>query len=95
VRDLRFTGPDELVWDPDRSVGDYALYRGTVSNPFDPSYGSCRLPNPVEPFTVEDTTPVSGEVLFYLVTARNRLREESTKGRASNDVERANPFPCP
>ena len=36
-----------------------------------------------------------GDVLFYLVTSRNRLGEEGPKGFDHLGVERGNPVPCP
>jgi hypothetical protein len=91
VSGLHFTNAVTLAWDADGSVGDYCLYRGTVSNPFDPNYGSCVPPAISGETTTDSTTPSNpGDVLFYLVTARNRLKEEGTKGAG-----RANPNPCP
>ena len=37
----------------------------------------------------------AGNGYFYLVTARNRLWEEGTKGSSSAGAQRANPAPCP
>ncbi len=93
VENLRFLDPATLAWDPDGSVGDYALYQGVVKVPFDPAFGSClQPPPPLTAATADVSLPAAapGEALFYLVTARNRLGEESTKGAG-----RANPDPCP
>ncbi len=95
VMNLRFTGPADLAWDVEPSVGDYALYRGVITDPFDPEYGTCVSSGLATESTSDNTTPGFGAALFYLVTARNRLREEGTKGADSDLVERANPAPCP
>jgi hypothetical protein len=97
VTNLRFTNATTLAWDPDPSIGDYAVYVGTVTRPFDPGFGICAQPPPTltSPTATAATTPSPGEVLFYLVTSRNRLSEESTKGFTSAGAERANPAPCP
>jgi hypothetical protein len=42
-----------------------------------------------------DAVPDPGQGFFYLVTARNRLAEEGTKGSTSAGVPRSNAFPCP
>ena len=92
VRNLRFPDAFALAWDPDGSVGDYALYRGTVTVPFDSGFGSCQQPPPPlgSAEAVVAAVPAPGTAFFYLVTARNRLGEESTKGDG-----RANPAACP
>jgi hypothetical protein len=93
VSELWFTDPVTLEWDPERSVGDYAVYSGVVGNlPAD--YGVCEDDVEIETATVDD--PVAEDVCrFYLVTARNRLGEEGTKGFPSSGPERSNDTPCP
>lgn len=97
VENLHFTDATTLVWDVDGSIGDYALYQGSITTPFDADYGSCQQPPP--PITTETVTvtatPSEGEALFFLVTARNRLSEEGTKGFDSSMAERSNLTPCP
>jgi hypothetical protein len=89
-------GPDTqtLSWDPDPSVGSYAVYRGTLADLSGLQYGACTGTSAV-PTATDADVPVSGAGYFYLVTARNRLHEEGTKGLDSALVERANPAPCP
>ncbi len=97
VLGLRFTDATTLVWDPERSRGDYALYQGLVAVPFDADYGLCEQPPPLlatETATVTALTG-TGDALFFLVTARNRLAEEGPKGFDYVGVERGNPVPCP
>ena len=97
VTNLRFANATTLLWDPDASVGNYALYRGTAGRPFDAGYGTCTQPPPIltAPTATAASVPAAGQAYFYLVTARNRLAEESTKGFTSAGVPRANPAPCP
>jgi len=93
VRQLRFVDFETLEWDPERSVGDYGLYSGSLSGlPLD--YGVCETDVDVETVVVDDPVPF-GECLYYLVTARNRLGEEGTKGFRSSGPERPNDAPCP
>ncbi len=95
VASLRFTDEETLAWNPDRSIGTYQLYRGSVSDLPTLGYGTCEQPGLTAPIASEaDPLPV-GEGYFYLVTARNRLSEEGTKGSDSADSERANADPCP
>jgi len=94
VQDLRFLDDETLEWDPERSVGDYGLYSGSVSGLDASDYGECSTDVPEETVVVGDTV-LPGECLFYLVTARNRLGEEGTMGFRSPGVERPNTAPCP
>lgn len=89
VASLLFSGAQTLIWQPERAVGDYALYEGSIALGFDPDFGSCLL-SATSPTAEVATAVAPGDTLFYLVTARNRLGEEGTKG-----VGRANPAPCP
>lgn len=97
VANLVFTDATTLFWSTDPSAGDYGLYQGNLGSPFDPGFGICVQPPP--PITIPMTTvamvPSVGHGLFYLVTARNRLAEEGTKGFTSAGVQRANTAPCP
>ena len=97
AENLRFTDATTLVWDAEPSRGDYALYQGLVAVPFDAGYGSCEQPPPVLAAETATVTalPGTGDVLFVLVTARNRLAEEGPKGFDHAGVERDNPVPCP
>lgn len=95
VANVRFFGASELVWDPEPSVGEYALYRGVVTRPFDPGYGECAESGIVSETAIDPTSPPIGGSFFYLVTARNRLREEGTKGAGSDLTDRPNSTPCP
>ena len=94
VLNLRYLANKQtLQWNPEISIGVYALYRNTL-NTLPGSFGVCLPPN-VSVNSADDTAlPSVGAGFFYLVTARNRLREEGTKGTQSNGVPRPNPGPC-
>ena len=95
TRGLRFPDPDTLEWDPEHSAGIYNLYREEFSTLPDLAYGSCEQSGVVGE-TLDDTElPASGDGFFYLVTAKNRLGEEGTKGRDSAGAWRPNPSACP
>ena len=95
VAELRFVDATTLEWSPEGSTGDYNLYRGALSDPFDEEFGSCFAPGVTSVTTADAAVPAAGHAFFYLVTARNRLLEEGPKGFASDGTERANPAPCP
>ena len=95
VATVRFTGPTTLAWTPEGSTGTYNLYRGLVTD-LPGSYGACKLPANIVGETTTDTDiPASGQCYFYLVTAKNRLAEEGTKGSDSAGTPHPNPSPCP
>jgi len=94
VLGLGFLNQTTIVWLPETSVGDYALYRGDIS-PMDLAQaGLCLASNITETLIYEPFDPAPGQAWFYLATARNRLSEEGTKGFRSNGVERPNNGPC-
>jgi len=94
VRNQRWTGNDTMVWDPERSVGSYSLYRGPI-NTLPGGFGSCLQTGIASETATDSAMPAPGSVWFYLVTARNGLAEEGTKGYQSNGAQRTNPSPCP
>lgn len=95
VPDLRFGNDEMLEWKPEPSVGSYNLYRDLVSNLLDLDYGVCEQYD-LSAETATDTDPVPpGDGFFYLVTAKNRLGEEGTKGSDSDGSDRPNPDFCP
>jgi hypothetical protein len=95
VTGLRFTDSTELVWEPERSAGEYNLYRGLISIISGLTYGDCEQPGLTGETTIDTDLPPASDGYFYLVTAENRLGEEGSKGRDSDGVERPNPAPCP
>jgi len=95
VENLHFTDSQTLVWDAEKSVGVYNLYRDVVSNITGLTYGACHEQDVVSETTVDADLPPASDAFFYLVTAENLLTEEGTKGIDSAATERANPAPCP
>ena len=94
VRNARFTGKTSLVWDPDRSVGSYEVYRDALST-LPGNFGACFQSALGNEVMADASNPSAGTGWFYLVTARNRLGEEGTKGNRSSGAERSNALPCP
>jgi len=93
VLNLRFTSKTNFLWDPEKSVGVYNVYRGNLSS-LPSSYGTCF--GTVSTNSATDTsTPPTGQGYFYLVTAENRIGEEGTMGFQSNGTRRTNGSPCP
>lgn len=93
VQNLRMTGTG-LTWNPERSRGSYAVYRGVVTNlPAD--YGSCLSSGQTSESATDAAVPAAGQTWFYLVSVRNRLTEEGRKGTNSSGVPNPNPSPCP
>ncbi|MFN7967230.1 MAG: hypothetical protein U0V87_16220 [Acidobacteriota bacterium] len=88
VRTLRFVNDDQLVWDAERSVGSYNLYRDLLANLSALGYGACLQQQLTTPSATDTQRPVPGSGFFYLATAVNRLDEEGTKGRRSNGADR-------
>jgi len=84
-----------LSWNSEKSFGDYNLYRDLLSSLSGVGYGLCEQSAITATSTTDAGVPPTGDGYFYLVTARNRLREEGTKGFDSAGAERPNPSPCP
>jgi len=95
VADLRFVGRTLIQWRAEKSAGVYGLYRGSVSTLPVLAYGSCLQSGIVGESATDLTSPPAANAYFYLVTVRNRLHEEGTKGRDSSGSPRPNPAPCP
>ncbi len=95
VTGLRLPDLSTLEWDPEASVGTYNLYSGPLTGLGSGDYGTCHE-SAITGTSTTDTTdpPAAGECRFYLVTAENRLAEEGTMGRSS-EQERLNNNPCP
>jgi hypothetical protein len=94
ARNLVFADKQTLQWSPENSVGHYEVYRdllGTLPG----GYGACFASGLTANTASDLSTPASGVANFYLVTVRNRLDEEGTKGFRSNGTQRPNPAPCP
>jgi hypothetical protein len=92
VTAVRFTNPTTLQWNAEPAAQWYEVYRATS---LPGTFGTC-FANDLLTTTVADaSTPSLGSRFFYLVTARNRLGEEGTKGFGSTGAERPNTLPCP
>ena len=95
VAGLRFTDGQTLVWNPEPSARTYQLYRDLLSALSSLTYGDCEQQNLGEETTIDPEIPPGGEGYFYLLTVRNHLEEEGTKGTDSDGEERPNPVACP
>ncbi|HEX4824715.1 MAG TPA: hypothetical protein VFV19_10395 [Candidatus Polarisedimenticolaceae bacterium] len=93
VQQQLFTSKTSMVWNPERSVGQYEVYRDALSGFL--GGGTCFSSGLTAESATDAATPAAGQGYFYLVTARNRLGEEGTKGLRTSGVERPNPSPCP
>jgi hypothetical protein len=91
---LRFSNKTTLVWNPEPSIGKYEVYRGLISS-LPGTWGACFASSLASESAPDTQVPVKGTGYFYLVTARNRLGEEGTKGKRSNGSPRTNTNPCP
>jgi hypothetical protein len=95
VTNLLFTDDVTLVWDPEKSVGVYNLYRDTLGTLSGMGYGNCEQYDIGDETATDPDTPPTSDGYFYLVTAENRIAEEGTKGYDSDHSERPNPAACP
>lgn len=95
VTGFRFTDHQAVVWQPEKSVGVYNLYRGLFSDLSGLGYGACEQHDLTGESAIDNDAPPSMDGYFYLATAENRLFEEGTKGWDSNLTQRSNPAPCP
>jgi hypothetical protein len=93
VTGVRFTNATTFQWNGDPSIGAYEIYRGTT--PFPGTYGTCFASNLTAQTDNDASSPSPGSTFFYIITARNRLQEEGTKGYRAHGTERTNTSPCP
>lgn len=94
VQGVGFTDKITLAWSPEGSIGSYDVYRDAIAT-LPGGFGTCFASGSNSEAAVDSGTPSSGQGWFYLVTAKNRLDEEGTKGFRTGGAERANPAPCP
>jgi len=94
VRNQLFSDATTMIWDRERSAGVYEVYRGLLSG-LPGGYGACFQSALASAPAADAGTPAIGSGWFYLVTAKNRLGEEGTKGSDSSGNSRPNPAPCP
>ncbi|HET8947434.1 MAG TPA: hypothetical protein VFQ07_10660 [Candidatus Polarisedimenticolia bacterium] len=83
-----------LQWNPEPRADRYEVYRDLLSSQ-PGTYGVCFAGDLAVPVSTDASLPAPGTGYFYLVTARNRLREEGSKGFTSTGQVRGNPLPCP
>jgi hypothetical protein len=95
VLGLSFADEITIGWETEGSVGTYAIYRAATSTLPGLAYGACLDSSLTNESYTDLDEPLAGQSYFYLVTARNLLGEEGTKGYDSSGAERANPAPCP
>lgn len=95
VAALTFPTKTTLSWSPEPTIGFYELYRDSLSSLSSGSTGTCLVAGITGTSATDSATPSTGAGWFYLVTARNRLNEEGTKGRGQGGAPRPNPTPCP
>ncbi len=95
VQQLVFSDKQTIQWHPEKSIGQYELYRDAIAALLGGSAGSCFSAGLLSETATDAATPSAGQGYFYLATARNRLGEEGTKGFKSNGMERPNVSPCP
>ncbi len=84
-----------LSWTPEPTVGDYSLYRGSLSALDGTSWGSCLESGVTGTSTIDSTIASAGNGFYYLVAARNRLGEEGTLGETSAETTRWPAAACP
>ena len=94
VMNQRFTDASTMTWDAEKSAGVYEVYRGLLSG-LPGGFGACFQSALASPGATDAGNPTVGDGWFYLVTVRNRLGEEGTKGYQSSGAARPNPSPCP
>lgn len=94
VTGVLFTDPNLLAWDVERSARAYNLYRDSLAS-ISPGFGTCEQSMLLGETATDMDLPAVGTGFFYLVTAKNFLDEEGTKGFQSNGAERTNAAPCP
>jgi hypothetical protein len=94
IRNERWTSKSTLSWDSEMSVGSYQLYRDLLTT-LPGGFGACLQSSLPAEAATDAAIPAVGTAWFYLVTARNRLGEEGTKGFRSSGAERPNVSPCP
>lgn len=95
VAGLRFLDAETLAWSAlDSGGGGYCLYRDDVAALPGLGYGVCLQPHVDGTTAADAATPLPATAFFYLVTGKNRLGEEGTKGFHSDGTGRGGPT-CP
>ncbi len=92
VTGVRFSDPTTLQWNAEPSAEWYEVYQATS---LPGTFGTCYAGDLTSTSLADATVPALGTRVYYMVTARNHLREEGTKGFGSTGTERPNTLPCP
>ena len=95
IAGLRWSNLTTLEWNADRSIGSYALYRNRLNTLAAANGGDCLVSGLSSETSLDSELPGAGNGYFYLVTARNRLGEERTRGYGSDGLERLGGAACP
>jgi len=86
--DFYWTSHTDMHWSAGSSATSYNVYRDGLATLPALGYGQC-LGNDRSGLTHTDPdSPAVGSAFFYLVSAKNRLGEESSKGRDSGGTSR-------
>jgi len=88
VTGLVFNDPQTLAWEAEHSAGTYNFYRASLASLAGLGYGSCEQPGLTDSTATDGDEPAASDGYFYLVTVRNRLHEEGTKGFDGGGSER-------
>lgn len=83
VADLRAPSKQTWSWRAVTAAGRYNLYRGLLSSLSGLSYGTCLQQDIVGTTATDAAVPSPSSGWFYLVTVKNRLEEEGTKGHGA------------
>ena len=96
VADLRIAADrTTLRWLPERSVGNYALYRDPLSTLGPGPFGTCLQSGLGDESAQDPDMPGPGSGFLYLVGAANRLNEKGPLGNRSDGSARVASAPCP
>ena len=94
VTGLGFSDATTLHWNPERSVGDYRVYRATLDDLGGLNAPTCLLQELAGTSATDTASPASGAGFYYLAAAVNRLDEVGTPGFQSDGTERVGAV-CP
>ena len=94
VQGLRWLSGSHLAWDADPASVTYNVYRDGLAG-LPGTHGECLADEVGGTAYAEATNPAPGAGFFYLVTAENRLNEESSRGVQSDGNPRSELNACP
>lgn len=96
VSGLHFSSEDDMGWDADSQAQLYYVYRGSVASAASFGYNHACQDSAGTASTgwTDTSTPASGEVRYYLISAANADCGESTLGSDSSSSPRPNGSSC-